>query len=104
MPARQSPTGDRMGAARDISSELNGCAELADRARKQLAQHCQFRRRAAAFAFDVLGDTLVVRGHVPSFYLKQLVQTVLRDLDGVRWIDNQVEVIASDGLSSTRGQ
>lgn len=80
------------------------CHELASRARKQLAQHSHFRRRAESFEFLKLGDTLVVRGRVPTFYLKQMAQTVLRDLDGVRWIDNQIEVVASGGLSSTRGQ
>ncbi|MGD9636187.1 MAG: hypothetical protein AB7G28_01815 [Pirellulales bacterium] len=103
MSARQTTTGNRIGAATDVSSQSKCCAELADRARHRLSQHSQFRLRAGGFAFDVLGDTLVVRGIVPSFYLKQLVQTVLRDLEGIRWIDNQVEVIASNGLSSTRG-
>ncbi len=40
---------------------------------------------------------LVVRGCVASFYLKQMLQTVLKDLDGVRQIDNQVEVVATNG-------
>jgi len=32
------------------------------------------------------------------FYLKKLVQTAVRDLDGVGLIDNHVQVIPSDGL------
>jgi hypothetical protein len=37
---------------------------------------------------------LVVRGSVPTYYLKQLVQTALKGLEGVRRIENQVEVVA----------
>jgi hypothetical protein len=36
-----------------------------------------------------------VRGTVPTFYLKQLLQNVLKDVDGVRAIDNQVAVVAN---------
>ena len=39
-------------------------------------------------------DVLVVCGAVPSFYLKQVLQTVLRDVDGVRQVDNQVAVMS----------
>jgi len=44
-------------------------------------------------ACEVRQRVLVLRGRVPSFYLKQVVQTVVRDLlsDGLV-IDNQVEV------------
>jgi osmotically-inducible protein OsmY len=41
-------------------------------------------------------------GRVPSFYLKQVIQTRLRGLPGVVEIDNQVDVINSCGLSSVR--
>lgn len=46
------------------------------------------------------GDALVVEGVVPSFYLKQLVQQVLRDVRGVRRVDNRVAVVNACGLSS----
>ena len=42
--------------------------------------------------FDRDGATLVVRGEVPTFYLKQLLQEALRELAGVARIDNQVDV------------
>jgi len=41
-----------------------------------------------------------LRGRVPSFYLKQILQTWLRRLDGVEQIDNQVDVVSATGLSS----
>jgi hypothetical protein len=40
---------------------------------------------------------------VPTFYLKQVLQCVLRDVEGVRGIDNQVVVISSQGLSGFLG-
>jgi hypothetical protein len=61
--------------------------------------HHLFHRRAGRFEFRCDEDILVVRGSVPSFYLKQVLQSVLRDLEGVRGIDNQVSVISSRGLS-----
>jgi hypothetical protein len=42
----------------------------------------------------------MVRGAVPSFYLKQILQTVLMGLEGVALINNQVNVVSSEGLSS----
>ncbi len=62
--------------------------------------HPHFYGRANRFKFVCQDGVLVVRGFVPSFYLKQVLQTVIQSLDGVRVMDNQVQVTASDGLSS----
>lgn len=51
-------------------------------------------------AFD--RGVLRLRGRVPTYYLKQLLQSRLADIDGVDWIDNEVDVISSVGLSSAR--
>ena len=67
------------------------------RARQMLAQYSQLRGLEASFQFIELGETLVVRGDVPSFYLKQMIQTILRELRGVCQIDNQVEVKKAKG-------
>ena len=37
---------------------------------------------------------LTLRGHVSSFYLKQVAQTLIRDLDGVGEINNRLDVAA----------
>lgn len=42
----------------------------------------------------------MIRGRVPTFYLKQLLQDALKQVEGVRRIDNRIEVVTSDGLSS----
>jgi hypothetical protein len=39
---------------------------------------------------------LVVRGTVPTYFLKQVLQNVLMDVEGVRLIDNQVSVVYGD--------
>jgi hypothetical protein len=38
---------------------------------------------------------LVVRGSVPTFHMKQIVQGALRELESVCRIDNQIEVTRS---------
>jgi hypothetical protein len=68
---------------------------IADRAYATLEAHAHFRGRAGRFELVCLGDVLVVRGAVPSFYLKQVLQTILRDVDGIGQIDNQVAVIST---------
>ncbi len=35
---------------------------------------------------------LVLSGHLPSFYLKQVLQTIMRGLPGVERVENQVRV------------
>lgn len=61
--------------------------------------HPHFHGRAAQFEFACREEVLIVRGLVPTFYLKQVLQTALKGLDGVRIVDNQVTVISPDGLS-----
>jgi hypothetical protein len=72
------------------------------RAHEALASHGHFRGRAEGFQFENDGGILTVRGRVPSFYLKQVLHTILKRLEGVRKVDNQVDVICCDGLSSVR--
>lgn len=69
-------------------------------ARALLAEHDHFAGRTHRFEFDQADEVLFVRGQVPSFYLKQLLQSALQGVAGVERIDNQVDVICSDGLSS----
>ena len=62
----------------------------------------QFAGRSRLFKFEYNGDTLVIYGAVPTFYLKQILQSTLKALDGVRLIDNRVSVDPSDGLAFAR--
>ena len=79
-----------------------GFADPIQEARKRLANHYHFRGRVHTFEFVEYDQVLLVRGQVPSFYLKQVLQSVLRDVGGITRIENQVDVVCSDGLSSVR--
>ena len=87
----------------DARSEMERCADTVEqRAKQRLARHSHFHNRAGNFQYEHRNDTLTVRGCVPSFYLKQLLQTLLKGLDGVEQIDNQVDVVPNDVASSFR--
>ena len=75
---------------------------LEELARTLVARHGLFHGRAEGFQFVQQNDVLTIRGCVPTFYLKQVLQTVLQDLDGIRRVDNQVDVVSPCGLSSVR--
>src|SRR5687767_522831 len=76
--------------------------KIEHRARTELDRHCHFRGRVDGFQFDDRGGVLTVRGRVPSFYLRHLLEDVLLRVHGVQSVDNQVDVVCSDGLSSVR--
>ena len=76
---------------------------VVSQARLQLSQHDLFRSHSKSINIDYEEGRLVLMGRLPSFYLKQVLQTALRGLPGVKWIDNRVDVISSGGLSSVRG-
>jgi hypothetical protein len=92
----------------DEFSENSTSGSIADiriverRAHELLSRHHHFRGRAGSFEYEFCEDVLIVRGRVPTFYLKQLLQTVLKDVDGVSLVDNQVDVVSSHGMSSIR--
>ena len=73
-------------------------------ARELLGQHAQFRGRLGLFVFEVQAGVLIIHGLVPSYYLKQLLQTALRELRGVTRIVNRVDVICPGGVSSCSRQ
>ena len=46
------------------------------------------------------GDTLLLDGKVPSFYLKQTAQSLLSTIDGVERVENRLQVVNPYGVSS----
>jgi len=91
----QSDSGSENGH-NEISAVVVGCA--VDR----LEEHPCFHGRSDAVQLRFDQGTIILSGRVPSFYLKQLLQEALRNIDGVERIDNRVDVACSNGLSSTR--
>ncbi len=55
-----------------------------------------FRNVTCSFADGVL----TLHGRVPTYHLKQILQTKLLDLPGVTRLQNDVDVVSSTGLSS----
>lgn len=47
---------------------------------------------------------LTLRGRVPNFYLKQVLQELLRGIERVKRITNSVDVVSSTGMSSERSE
>jgi hypothetical protein len=72
---------------------------VARRARDLLAKHAHFRGRTEMFVFECSENVLVIRGCVPTFYLKQLLQTELKKVEGVQRVDNRVDVYAFETTS-----
>ena len=67
-----------------------------------LSRSCHFTRHWREIVCDYHEGVLTLRGNVPSFYLKQVLQSILKDTPGVERIDNRVDVVSAAGLSSVR--
>jgi hypothetical protein len=80
--------------------EKSPAENVSQRANEVLSKHPILGGRRLKLSYGLKHNVLLVRGAVPSFYLKQVVQNALRDLDGVSRVDNQVSVVSSEGLSS----
>ncbi len=88
--ARQTETRAKECGSDTTGAELPARA-IEDRASAVLRSSCYHPVRHVSC--EVRERVLILRGRVPSFYLKQIAQTVVRDLlsDGLV-IDNRVEV------------
>jgi len=76
---------------------------MACRARVLVEAHSQFAGRSQLIEFEYDKGVLVVRGCLPTYYLKQMLQTALKNLEGVRLIDNRVAVDMSEGICGPIG-
>lgn len=65
---------------------------VVEAARRALEQNAYFRGRTQLIQMDEQKGVLCLRGRLPTFYLKQVLQTVLRNVEGVEQIDNRVDV------------
>ena len=79
------------------AAEADGHVTEADRTREGeaaelLESHSHFRGRGLSVECKCNGQILRLDGSLPSFYLKQLAQEALRQLQGVVRIDNQIVV------------
>jgi hypothetical protein len=76
--------------------------DLPHRSKERQAVEAEARSRLRASGYHQLRivscefreGVLTLRGHVSTFYLKQVAQTLIRDLDGAGEINNRLEVAA----------
>ncbi len=68
----------------------------------RLSRSCHFTRHWREITCELEDGVLTLRGDVPSFYLKQVLQSLLKDVPGVGRVDNRVDVVSVAGLSSVR--
>ena len=68
------------------------------RARTMIEKHSSLLAEPSYSSFSIEMKYSLSAELFRSFYLKQVLQSVLKNLDGVRRIDNQVTVDWNDGL------
>ena len=64
-------------------------------ARQRLSEACPDVFYFERISLDYADGILTLRGQLPSFYLKQLLQEHLRGMESVAQKDNQVDVVGS---------
>lgn len=79
-------------------------SQVVSQARVQLDNSDHFRCHCDSIDIEYEKGRLLLAGRLPSFYLKQVLQTVLRGLPGVRQIENRVDVVSATGLSSVKNR
>jgi hypothetical protein len=72
------------------------------RIRRSLAQDSSYAYCFRFIRFSSRNGVLTVSGCLPSFYLKQVLISHLQKVEGLTRIDDRVDVISSNGLSSER--
>lgn len=98
LPETRIPTFGYTDAYADQGSAL--ATRVAHQARQRLGNTSYHFLRFVDCCFQ--NGVLTLSGRVPSFYLKQMAQTVLANIEGVDRIDNRVDVVSPRGLSSVR--
>ena len=64
--------------------------------------NCSYAFYLNSISWSYQKGQLTLRGRVPTFQLKQMLETVLRDVVHVETVVNNVDVVSSTGLSTTQ--
>jgi hypothetical protein len=73
-----------------MNSQVNPVVSLI---RERLDKHPHFRGRTHLIQIKSNADSLVLSGRVPTYYLKQLLQEVVKAVPDVGDIENRVDVL-----------
>jgi hypothetical protein len=88
------------GPARAV--EWNPASTRVDACVQQRFHNCSYAYYFNRITWRYVGGTLTLEGRVPTFHLKQILQTMLLDVELVQRIANHVDVVSATGLSSQR--
>lgn len=77
--------------------------DVLEHVHRYLEKHFVFHCHLASLRFDYQNGRLFLAGQLPSFYLKQLLQTALKQIPGVNQIVNRVNVVSNAYLDQNVG-
>ena len=67
-------------------------ADVSEMARQRLQRDSRLALKS--ISCEYLNGVLVLRGRVGTFYLKQIAQELVANLEGKERVDNQIQVVA----------
>jgi len=85
-----------------VDATVDQTGDALERVHDKLSQSCHFSRHWREISCDYDEGILTLRGRLPSFYLKQVLQSIVKDVPGIERVNNQVDVVSAAGLSSVR--
>lgn len=88
--------------ARLVSNEdsTRQCAPSIDQVRESIESTAGFHGHADELVILVDDDSIILRGQLPSFYLRDLAELTVRRNFTDTTVENQIDVTSSTGLSS----
>lgn len=88
--------------AMDLSTNGTAADERIRETVRLRIEGCSYKFIFGNVTWHCHGGHLTLGGRVPSFYLKQALQELLRGIERVKLITNSVDVVSSTGMSSER--
>jgi hypothetical protein len=75
----------------DENSQKTVAVAVVEVARHRLHDHAYLALKNIRCVFHE--GTLILRGSVPTYYLKQMAQAAVTQIDGVGWVRNEIDVV-----------
>lgn len=75
------------------SHETSTDQKVQEQVKQRLRESCSHAIQFQEISFEYSEGTLVLSGTLPTYYAKQLLQTALRDIEGVHRVENRVQVV-----------